>query len=99
VETLKDKYFRPQGLVREIAGGQEGRQKKVNGRRLWEPMRVPLLRKPEGGTKARRNKALVFISSHDITSRTRCLLIIRLLKESTIDCAKLGSTPLVVAVC
>jgi hypothetical protein len=27
VETLKDKYFRPQGLVREIAGGQEGRQK------------------------------------------------------------------------
>jgi hypothetical protein len=36
---------------REIVGGQEGRQKKVNGRRLREPMRVPLLGKPEGAQK------------------------------------------------
>jgi hypothetical protein len=36
---------------REIVGGQEGRQKKVNGRRLREPMRVPLLGKAEGAQK------------------------------------------------
>jgi hypothetical protein len=56
VEILNDKYGRPRGLVREIAGGQEGRQEKVNGRRLREPMRVPLLRKPEGAQKQKEIK-------------------------------------------